>query len=259
MRRKVEDESNMSPHKISSGSLLTALVTLLICSSYGEAFAFLSSTTATNKSVGFQSFDLKTPSRHSRIPSISLSRGVSDGEKMRGPDVQPPRPNDNTYWVTDSFVAGEYPADKRGEAESRIKLRQYLDRGIDFFVDLTREGENQPYQAMLKEEATKKKIPVRYRRLSIQDFGVPSKEEMKTILDTIDSALVDNKKVYVHCRGGIGRTGTTVGCFLARHGNTGEEALDEVSRLFQFSNRSYESSCSPETNAQMNFVRDWNE
>jgi hypothetical protein len=237
MRRKVEDESNMSPHKISSGSLLTALVTLFICSSYGEAFAFLSSTTATNKSVGFQSFDLKTPSRHSRIPSISLSRGVSDGEKMRGPDVQPPRPNDNTYWVTDSFVAGEYPADKRGEAESRIKLRQ----------------------AMLKEEATKKKIPVRYRRLSIQDFGVPSKEEMKTILDTIDSALVDNKKVYVHCRGGIGRTGTTVGCFLARHGNTGEEALDEVSRLFQFSNRSYESSSSPETNAQMNFVRDWNE
>jgi protein-tyrosine phosphatase len=65
--------------------------------------------------------------------------------------------------------------------------------------------------------------------------------------------------VYVHCRGGIGRTGTTVGCYLARHGYGGEEALAEVNKLFQNSNRSFESSCSPETKAQMTMIQEWDE
>ena len=63
----------------------------------------------------------------------------------------------------------------------------------------------------------------------------------------------------MHCRGGIGRTGTTVGCYLVRHGFGGDEALENVNRLFRFSERSMESSFSPETREQMNFVRDWNE
>ena len=63
----------------------------------------------------------------------------------------------------------------------------------------------------------------------------------------------------MHCAGGIGRTGTTVGCYLVRHGNDGATALQEVNRLFQNSDRSAESWSSPETRQQMNFVRDWNE
>lgn len=38
--------------------------------------------------------------------------------------------------------------------------------------------------------------------------------------------------VYVHCWGGVGRTGLVVGCWLVRHGWRGAEALDEVQRLF---------------------------
>ena len=196
--------------------------------------------------------------RH-RNANTSMSAKKGSSEKVRGLDVQPPRPNDNTYWITNNFIAGEYPADARGEEQSRIKIRQYLDLGITFFVDLTREGEKAGYETMLKEESSKKGLTVGYRRLPVQDFGIPKKGEMKTILDTIDSEIAKQGKVYVHCRGGIGRTGTTVGCFLARHGNNGDEALDEVNRLFQNSNRSYESSCSPETVAQENFVRQWSE
>jgi len=82
---------------------------------------------------------------------------------------------------------------------------------------------------------------------------------MKEILDFIDHTITNGEKVYVHCRGGIGRTGTVGGCFLVRHGNSGEQALDEVNRLFQSSERSLESSYSPETIEQMNFVRGWTE
>ena len=37
---------------------------------------------------------------------------------------------------------------------------------------------------------------------------------MREILDCLDDALRSGRKVYVHCRAGIGRTGTVVGCLL---------------------------------------------
>jgi len=203
---------------------------------------------------------LRPPDSHHTPKRMGVSGNGSEkyGE-IRALRNQPPRPNDNTYWVTENFLAGEYPTDKRSEEESRKKIQKYLDVGIDFFVDLTQEGERGSYQRILKEEATKTNRRARYWRLPVQDFGIPTKEEMQQILDTIDSAIADNKKVYVHCRGGIGRTGTTVGCYLARHGYGGEEALTEVNRLFQNSNKSYESSFSPETRAQKTMVKEWKE
>ena len=43
--------------------------------------------------------------------------------------------------------------------------------------------------------------------------------------------------VYVHCWGGIGRTGTVVGCWLVRHGMTGDEALAEFASPGRWFNR----------------------
>ena len=40
--------------------------------------------------------------------------------------------------------------------------------------------------------------------------------------------------VYVHCWGGIGRTGTTVGCWFVRHGRTGDQALAEIAERWQW-------------------------
>src|SRR3712207_6971239 len=33
---------------------------------------------------------------------------------------------------------------------------------------------------------------------------------------------------YVHCWGGIGRTGTVVGCYLVEHGMDGEQAIAAI-------------------------------
>jgi protein-tyrosine phosphatase len=178
--------------------------------------------------------------------------------------LQPPRPHDSCYWVTDSFMAGEYPTHRsNNEEKTREKLRNYLKYGITYFIDLTREGEKPSYENWVREEASKLDLGDKLvvKRFGINDFDVPdSPSVMKEILDTIDVAIEkENHKVYVHCRGGIGRTGTTVGCYLARHGYTGEDALKEVNRLFKNSDRSRESYYSPETEDQMNFVREWNE
>lgn len=181
------------------------------------------------------------------------------------------RPNQCTYWASQYLLAGEYPAAAAGGASvqaTRLKLGRYLDCGVRTFVDLTQEGENDPYDTILQEEARKRECSVRYYRMPIPDFGVPSSQDtMKEILDTIDMSIKSSneegngKAVYVHCRGGIGRTGTVVGCWLVRNTDrTGEEALDETNRLFlTYSERSRESAKSPETREQMECVRTWNE
>ena len=36
---------------------------------------------------------------------------------------------------------------------------------------------------------------------------------MVAILDSLDTAIADEHTIYLHCWGGIGRTGTVVGCW----------------------------------------------
>jgi Polymorphic toxin system, DSP-PTPase phosphatase len=83
--------------------------------------------------------------------------------------------------------------------------------GTTLFVDLTEEGSLDPYAQLLPEG-------VRHVRMAIPDFGVPTEQEMIAILDLIDAALSDGEEVYVHCRMGIGRTRTVIGCHRRRHG-----------------------------------------
>ena len=51
-----------------------------------------------------------------------------------------------------------------------------------------------------------------------------SAEAVATILDAIDVALAQGRTVDVRCWGRIGRTGAVVGCWLVRHGLTGDGA-----------------------------------
>ena len=54
---------------------------------------------------------------------------------------------------------------------------------------------------------------------------------MRAILDLIESAIDAGAPVYVHCWGGIGRTGTVVCCWLVERGLSGEQALVEIALL----------------------------
>jgi len=78
---------------------------------------------------------------------------------------------------------------------------------------------------------------------------------MRQILDTLDEALQAGHVVYVHCWGGIGRTGTVVGCYLVRHGFTGEEALQRIACWVAGTPKAHRPS--PETAEQRRMVLDW--
>jgi protein-tyrosine phosphatase len=78
---------------------------------------------------------------------------------------------------------------------------------------------------------------------------------MARILDDIDAALADDRGVYVHCWGGIGRTGTVVGCWLMRHGLDVGDPIRRIEEL----RRDVEDAWmpSPQTAGQRAMVTGW--
>ena len=167
------------------------------------------------------------------------------------------RPISESYWVEPGrFLAGEYPGLAHGE-QLRQRLDSYLDFGINTFIDLTDPDELPSYLPMLKEQAGYYDIDIRYKRFTITDHSVPTPETMRAILNEIDSSLAAGRKVYVHCWGGIGRTGTTVGCYLVRHRHTGQEALAQLAEWWKNVPKSRMWPHSPETERQMQFVLNW--
>jgi len=144
-----------------------------------------------------------------------------------------------SYEVHPGLLAGRYPLAQ--------ELEELLALGVDLFLDLTEAEELPPYAESLPPG-------VEHRRMPIRDFGVPTPEDMERILDALEEALGAQRRIYLHCHGGIGRTGTVVGCHLVDRGLTGPEALEEIRQ------RRMESRChphSPETEEQFAMVRRW--
>lgn len=54
--------------------------------------------------------------------------------------------------------------------------------------------------------------------LPIDDMGVPDPVLLDDALAWLDEQLAQSGKVFIHCRFGMGRTGTVLACWLARRG-----------------------------------------
>jgi len=170
---------------------------------------------------------------------------------------QPKRPLSESYWVEpDKLLAGEYPANYNTEV-TRKRIDALLEAGFDTFIDLTKPHEIIPYENILLEQAKAYEVKVKRHNFPIGDFGLPTPELMRNILDTIDRELEEGHKVYLHCWGGIGRTGTTVGCYLVRRGKTGTEALRQLAEWWKTVPKSQYHPRSPETHDQSEFIRNW--
>jgi protein-tyrosine phosphatase len=73
---------------------------------------------------------------------------------------------------------------------------------------------------------------------------------MEQVLRFVAEQLREQRTIYLHCKGGRGRTGTVVGCYLVEEGRTGGEALAAIRR---WCGHAY----SPETDEQKDMVRSW--
>ena len=174
------------------------------------------------------------------------------------PDAAAPRPNLNTYWIIPGkFLAGEYPGDK-DVTKAREKINRFLTAGVRHFIDLTESGELVPYDSILSEEAHLAYLTATYQRFPTRDLSVPrDAAQLGEILLTIDRRLREEGAVFVHCWGGVGRTGLVVACWLQEHGRTPDVALAELSRYWSTVAKSSRTPVSPETTEQVSWVRTW--
>ena len=174
-----------------------------------------------------------------------------DGYRLAGPDATPPTAS--SYWVIDGlFLAGAYPGAPEPDKHEQ-KIQALLDAGVRLFVNLMEPDEKDrrgrpfvPYDDRVQELCPTASCV----RFAIQDLSTPSIEQMHTILDTIDQAFEDGTPVYVHCWGGVGRTGTVVGCWLIRHGHTTADDVLDVLMDLRRQDRERGERMSPETAEQ---------
>lgn len=171
-------------------------------------------------------------------------------------------PHPNTYWVPGGrLMAGEYPFTEHLET-ARPKLRDFVLSGITCFLDLTEEDELDPYEPALREIALGEGLEIEYHRIPIRDMGIPDQVRMRRILDLIDRVEARGGIPYVHCWGGIGRTGTVVGCYLIRRGMAPDAALKQVGSLFATMSADKiwrHPEGSPQHDDQRDFVLNWSD
>jgi len=161
------------------------------------------------------------------------------------------RPLPNSYWVIPGrLLAGEYPGGT-DFTDSRARLAKMRDAGIDYFVDLTEEGELPGYRHLLP-------FRTQYLRCAIPDYSVPDDgAQLQKLLADMRTALAAGRSLYVHCRAGIGRTGLVMGCYLAEEGGDGKAAIKHLNRLWLQSERAKSWPKVPQTEEQADYIRRW--
>lgn len=161
------------------------------------------------------------------------------------------RPLHQSYEVNcygGAVFAGEYPGDKNEEV-AKHKIEQMYHFGIRHFIDLTEEGELHPYHHLLPSDTT-------YTRFPIADCGAPkSIESVRRLLLRIGELKKMEGYVYIHCWGGVGRTGTIVACYLSQ--NLEEPDLNHTLEVLRRNFSEMPKSAyreTPETKEQTDFI-----
>lgn len=210
--------------------------------------------------IGCMTASIATAERPHVISSSSLSSEIEERcRRLLPPDLLDindrflafiNRPLHQSYevWGKGIIYAGEYPGDKN-EGIAKQKIEQMHHFGIRHFIDLTEEGELRPYNHLLPCETT-------YTRFPITDCGAPkSIESVQRLLLRIEELKKMDGYAYVHCWGGVGRTGTIIACYLAQNWDEPDlnKTLEVLRRNFSKMPKSaYRET--PETKEQIDFI-----
>lgn len=159
------------------------------------------------------------------------------------------------------LYAGPYPGSTHRDEAVR-KIEDLMDIGVTNFVDLTevrekgRRGNLYPYAPLAEGVAASRGIDApSHTRMSIPDLSVPSAGQMRETLELIEGSLAAGQTVYFHCWGGVGRTGTVLGCLLIEPGTPHDDVFHVIAQMRAGTARAIRQA--PETEEQREFVLNW--
>lgn len=137
----------------------------------------------------------------------------------------------HAWWVVPGrLLAGEYPG-HTDAVRARHKVDLLVDAGIRTFVDLTTPADRlAPYKPVTDAVAAARELDLHHVSFPIPDLGVVDDSLYDTVVAAIQDGL-ESGGVYVHCWGGIGRTGTVIGCVLADQGFGYDEIVERLATL----------------------------
>ncbi len=161
------------------------------------------------------------------------------------------KPTGYSYRVDECVWAGEYPVWEWEQGARMRQLRLFTDFGTNCFLDLTESGEMPPYAPLLPDHIGRCSFPI--PNGCIPDSVGQVADTFRNIGEVL--AAKPDTKLYIHCVGGVGRTGMIVACYyIYFKGMTADESLAEMRRRFATHGRSAWMSA-PETQAQIDFIR----
>lgn len=118
---------------------------------------------------------------------------------------------DGFNWILPARLAGSALPGLLNDIETDLLWLQSA--GIQHVISLTE-------KPLVVEHPTE----LDFHHFPIADMGIPTPRETRGLCDFILRAIDRNEPVLVHCKAGLGRTGTVLACCLVSLGATAEEA-----------------------------------
>ncbi len=118
-------------------------------------------------------------------------------------------------WITEHVGGMRLP-------ESNEELKTLDARNVGLIISLT----EQPLPNKFFNGTKLQKL-----HLPIEDFKAPTIQQVQEMVHHIKEQIATGKKVIIHCRGGIGRTGTMLACWLVAEGMNAKNAIDTIRQL----------------------------
>lgn len=127
-------------------------------------------------------------------------------------------------------------------------IRAFRDLGVDQMISLLEPAEARSLSLSGEGNACAA-YGIDYLNFPIADLNLPDPDRFDILVRHVIRLLNSGKRVAVHCRAGIGRSGMLTSCVVANYIGSGSEAIAHVSKA--------RGALIPDTEAQRDFILDF--